>query len=262
MELKTENHVRSKKELTKDAISLALNGEWERAAQVNRALLDLFPGDIETMNRLGKALMEVGRYSEAREVLEDVARTSPYNSIAKKNLARLDQLQSAPATGKQTRKGGGAPQIFIEESGKSGTTVLQKPASGAVVASIAPGDPVNLKVEKGAVINVYARDDEYLGRLEPKLGKRLITLINGGNRYEAAVIGVNEQGISVIIRETYRHPSLHNVCSFPTRSKEEHRVYLGDSFLRYIEENDLEEDDEEEAAIVDDSAEEDSEWEE
>jgi tetratricopeptide (TPR) repeat protein len=261
MELKMENQVRSRKELTKEAIALALNGEWEQAAEMNRILLDLFPSDIEAMNRLGKALMEAGRYGEAREVLAEVTRTAPYNTIAKKNLARLDQLEMAPAPTKQTRKAGGAPQIFIEESGKSGTTVLQKPASGTVAASVAPGDPVNLKVENSGVINVYAREDEYLGRMEPKLGKRLVRLIGGGNRYEAAVIGINEQGISIIIRETYRHPSLHNVCSFPSRSKEEHRVYLGDNLLRYMEDNDLEDDEDEEPAIVDDSSD-DSEWEE
>jgi tetratricopeptide (TPR) repeat protein len=259
MDLRTENLVRSKKGLTNDAIAQALNGEWERAAEVNRVILDLCPSDVEAMNRLGKALIELGQYEEAREVLGEVVRTSPYNTIAKKNLARLDQLGSAPAPNKQVRKGGGAPQIFIEESGKSGTTVLQKPASGRVVASIAPGDPVTLEVENGAVISVYARDGEYLGRVEPKLGKRLIGLINGGNRYEAAIIGVNDRGISIIIRETYRHPSLHNVCSFPTKSKEENRVYLSDSFLRYIEDNDLEEED---AAVIDDSSDEDSEWEE
>lgn len=261
MELRIENLARSKKELTNDAIARALNGEWERAAEMNRVILDLCPGDVEAMNRLGKALMELGQYEEARKVLGEVVRTSPYNTIAKKNLARLDQLGSAPTPNKQVRKGGGAPQIFIEESGKSGTTVLQKPASGRVVASIAPGDPVTLEVESGPVISVYARDGEYLGRVEPKLGKRLISLINGGNRYEAAIIGVNDRGISIIIREIYRHPSLHNVCSFPTKSKEENRVYLSDSFLRYIEDNNLEEDDEE-AAVIDDSSDEESEWEE
>ena len=261
MELKTEYQARSRKELARDAIALALNGEWERAAEANRLFLSLYPNDIEAMNRLGKALMETGGYGEAREVLGEVARTAPYNTIARKNLARLEQLESAPAPSKQVRKAGGAPEIFIEESGKSGTTCLQKPASGTVVASVAPGDPVSLKVENATVINAYARADQHLGRVEPKLGKRLIQLINGGNRYEAAVIGVSDQAISIIIRETYRHPSLHNRCSFPTRSKEEHRVYLADSFLRYIEDNDLEEDEDEEAAIVDDGPD-DSEWEE
>jgi tetratricopeptide (TPR) repeat protein len=259
MELKTENRVKSRKELSKDAIALALKGEWEHAAAANQAILDQAPGDIEAMNRLGKALMELGQYRRAREALDQVVRLSPYNTIAKKNLARLEQLESAPAPNKQVRKAGGAPQLFIEESGKSGTTVLQHPAQGRVAATIGPGDPANLVVEHNG-INVYTRDEEYLGRVEPKLSRRLIRLIEGGNKYEAAVISVNEQGISLIIRETYRHPSLHNVCSFPTKSKEEHRVYLGDRLFRYEEEGDLDEE-EEEGAIVDDSAEE-SEWEE
>ena len=260
MELRTEKRLKTKKELIKDAIALALEGEWERAAEMNREILDLVPGDVESMNRLGKALMELGQYAKAKEILDQVVQSAPYNTIAKKNLARLDQLERAPTPNKQVRRGGGAPQIFIEESGKSGTTVLQRPASGRVVAGVAPGDSVTLVVENNA-IGVYLRDDEYLGRVEPKLGRRLIRLTEGGNRYQAAVIGANDRGITIIIRETYRHPSLQTVCSFPTKSKEEHRVYLGEDLLRYIEENDLEDDDDEEGAIVDHGGD-DSEWEE
>ena len=38
--------------------------------------------------------------------------------------------------------------------------------------------------------------------------------------------------------------SLRSVCSFPTRLKEEHRVYLGDNLARYISEENLDDDDE------------------
>ena len=259
MNLRIENQVKSRKDLTKEAISLALSGEWEQAAGVNRDILDAVPGDVEAMNRLGKALMELGQYGEAREVLGKVISAAPYNNIAKKNLARLDQLGNTPAANKQVRKSVGAPQFFIEESGKSSMTTLHMPGAHTVVASVAPGDPVNLVVENNAIC-VYVRDDEYLGKVEPKLGRRLIKLIDGGNKYAAAIIGVKEQGISVIIREVYRHPSLHNVCSFPTKRKEEHRVYLGENLLRYIEETDLEDDDE--GAVIIDQRSDDSEWEE
>ena len=57
MNLRIENQVKSRKDLTKEAISLALSGEWEQAAGVNRDILDAVPGDVEAMNRLGKALM-------------------------------------------------------------------------------------------------------------------------------------------------------------------------------------------------------------
>ena len=246
MELtRTENTPRLRRELSRDAIALALRGDWERAAQVNRAILELFADDVDAMNRLGKALLELGQYREAGLTFNRVVSISRYNSIAKKNLARLSQLERAPAPSKSVRKPGGTPQLFIEESGKSATTVLRKPASNQVVVRIAPGDPINLMVEKN-VITVKTRDDEYLGQIEPKMGTRLIRLMNGGNRYEAAIISVNNQHVSVIIRETYRHPSLRNVCSFPTKSKEEHRVYLGDSLLRYVVEEDLEDEDEKE----------------
>ena len=250
---------KAKNDLGKKAISLALNGEWAEAAQLNQAILEKFPNDVEAMNRLGKAQMELGLYPEAREVLSKVVQLAPYNSIAKKNLGRLDQLETAPNPAKQTRKPGGVPQLFIEESGKSGTTVLQKAATGAIVASIGPGEPLTLTVDKNTIV-VSVRDDEYLGRIELKLASRLIRLMNGGNRYQAAVIGFKEQGITIIIRETYRHPSLHNVCSFPSRGRDGNRVYLGESLMRYIEESDLD-DDEEEGVVIDrgDSGEE---WEE
>ena len=244
------NHSRPKRELSREAISLALKGEWERAAEVNQLILDS-TADVDAMNRLGKALMELARYGEAREVLDKVVSTAPYNIIAKKNLARLTQLESTPLPSGQARKASSAPQLFIEESGKSGTTLLQKVAAGQVVARMAPSEPTDLVVENNT-INVYTRHNEYLGQVEPKLSRRLIRLMHGGNKYDAAIIGVNNQGISIIIREIYRHRSLHDVCSFPTRTKEEHRVYLSESLVRYIANDDLEEDDEEEAVIEED----------
>ena len=54
--------------------------------------------------------------------------------------------------------------------------------------------------------------------MDPRLGRRLSRLIEGGNTYEAAVIGVNDEGISIIIHETHRDRSLQHVASFPTRA--------------------------------------------
>ena len=232
-----------KRDLIHEAISLALKGEWERATEVNRAILELFEDDVDAMNRLGKALMELAQYEDAKEVLDRVVQLAPYNNIAKKNVARLAHLVETPSSGKQVRKGGGAPQLFIEEIGKSGMTVLQNTASRQVIARVAPSDSANLVVE-GNSINVYAMDNECLGQIEPRLARRLIRLMNGGNEYDAAVVGVNEKSISIIVRETRRDPSLRDVCSFPTRIKAEHKVYLGGNLVRYISEENLDDDDE------------------
>ena len=239
----------SKNDPGKKAISLALNGEWGEAAELNRVILKKSPDDVEAMNRLGKSLMELGQYSEAKSVLARVVQLAPYNSIAKKNLGRLEQLETAPNPAKKIRTSGGVPQLFIEESGKSGITVLQKAATGPIVASIGPGEPLTLAVDKNAIV-IAVREDEYLGRVEPKLASRLIRLMNGGNRYQAAVIGVKEQGITIIIREVYRHPSLNNECSFPSKGRGENRIYLGENLMRYIDDSELDED-EEEGVVID-----------
>ncbi len=234
------NSTRLRKDLGRDAIGLALAGKWERAAEVNRAILELFASDVDAMNRLGKALMELGRYEEAKDVLGRVVDTAPYNTIAKKNLVRLANLASTSNSKTQARKAGGAPQLFIEESGKSGTTVLCKIGNGQAIANMAPSDQVNLVVENNA-IKAHSLEGAYLGQIEPKLGQRLIRLMDGGNKYDAAIVGVNDHGVSVIIRETHRDRSLRKVCSFPSKTKEEHRVYLGDSLVRFPDYEDLEE---------------------
>ena len=127
---RTSGSMKLKKDLSYDAVNLALQGEWQRATEVNNAILELFSDDVEAMNRLVKALIELGSYEEARTVLDKACELAPYNNIAKKNRTRLDQLAadaeegtSGPAN--QNRKTAGAPQIFIEESGKSGTTILR-----------------------------------------------------------------------------------------------------------------------------------------
>ena len=107
------NTSRSAKDLSRDAITLALKGEWEQASEANRCILELAQDDVDAMNRMGKALMELARYPEAREVLDRVATLAPYNNIAKKNLARLVQLETAPAGNNQVRKAGGGPQLFM-----------------------------------------------------------------------------------------------------------------------------------------------------
>ena len=265
----TPNSLRLKRDLDREAVDLALKGEWERATEVNRAVLELFTDDVEAMNRLAKALMELGAYDEARKVLDGVSAVAPYNKIAKKNRARLDQLSSNPSGSRHhSPRAAGKPQLFIEESGKSTTTILRRPANCPVTASVSPGEPVDL-VQENNTLNAYSGDGDFLGQLEPKLGKRLAGLMKGGNTYAAAVIGVNPQGVSVIIRETFRHRSLHGVCSFPNSTKDDALAHLNEKVARLFRNDDRrrdqndshgdgsDEDDEEENVIEEEAIEDD-----
>ena len=259
--IQSSNSTRLKRDLTRDAIDLALKGEWERATDVNRAILELFADEVEAMNRLGKAYMELGKYDDARNVLGNVARIAPYNNIAKKNLARLENPGSNPVSTKPGRKAGSAPHMFIEESGKSGKTDLRKTAPSETIARLAPNDPVNLVVENSN-LNIYSRDGEYLGQVEPKLGQRLVRFMCGGNEYDAAIVSINQQTVSVIIRETFHHGNLQNACSFPSKThsktRDERQVYLGQSLISQLRADGLDEDDDDENVIDEEAM--DTEW--
>ena len=228
------NGAKFRRSLDRQAVDLALKGEWERAAQVNRAILELFADDVEVMNRLAKALIEMGSYEEAGSVLDRLVNVAPYNNIARRNRARLEQMRArvktndgAVATSRHARRAPfdrprGAPQLFIGESGKSATTLLRQTPRRPSPALVSPGDPVMLRPSTSSgrhhALNVYADDGQYLGQVDPRLGHRLSRLIEGGNTYAAAVIGVNNEGISIIIHETHRDRSLQHVASFPTRA--------------------------------------------
>ncbi len=257
----TRGSIKLKKDLGREAVNLAVNGEWERATEVNKAILELFPTDVEAMNRLVKALIEVGSYLDARAVLNQVFEVTPYNNIAKKNLARLDHLTANPelantGAGKPARKAAAQPQTFIEESGKSATTLIRNTRGAGSRVHVSPSDPVVLSRDKNNV-TVRTLDGELLGQIEPKLGNRLARLIDDGNKYSAAVVTVNEDGISIMIRETFKDRSLHNTVSFPNHSPSKMngngRTLFTERVARPVRDEE-DDDDEEEENVIDEDA--------
>ena len=190
---------------------MATQGRWQDAVVLNREILEIFPDDVETLNRLGKALAETGHYSEARKALERSLAIAPTNSIARKNLDRMVGMEDAPILPTARRA---TPQVFLDESGKSITTALMGLPAAKVLGQVHNGDVVNLEVD-GATVAVLNRTGWQLGRLEPKLAARFIKLQNGGNQYVAAVASVSHDGISVVVRETYQSAKMNGMVSFP-----------------------------------------------
>ena len=242
---RTEEKSKLKKEKGKEAIALALKGDWEAAVQTNQDILQAFPDDVEALNRLGKALMELGLYNAARRAFANAVAFSPHNTIAKKNLERLDHLQDSSPQPKLSKVV--TPNLLIEESGKSGVTVLCKPGDDAVLAKVAAGDGVNLRIVDRSLV-IEDCQGQYVGQVEPKLALRLMRLMESGNKYEAAVISVDRQDASIVIWETYHNPNNGMSCSFPGRAKAGQSAQVKDAMLRYDIDSELEEEEEEIAA--------------
>jgi tetratricopeptide (TPR) repeat protein len=232
-----EEDARLKQKGAEQAIQLALESKWEEAASLNKAILEVQPNDVDTWNRLGKSLLELGRYREAHDAYGKSLELDPVNSIAKRNLDRLEGLQDAE-TPRREAVAKVAQDLFIEEVGKSGSTILRN-TPRETLATLTAGDEVYLRPENDE-LQIASVNGDVLGSVEPKLGLRLMRLIQGGNQYAAAVKSLSDTNVEVIIKETYRDPSQTRL-SFPaTGTGEGVRPYIKESLLRLADDDDEE----------------------
>lgn len=231
-----EEKARLKRQWTELAIQQALTNQWEDAVVTNRNILNLFPNDAEAYNRLGKAYSELGQYAEARQAYTQTLKYSPNNTIAKKNLDRLSLVQEEPASfhaGVDRID----PRLFIEETGKTGMTELINVAPASVLAKVGVGDRVQLHMS-GHTLLVRNATGEDIGQIEPRLANRLINFIEGGNRYAAAILNIENGQVRVIIREEYQSPAMFGKVSFPSQGGGETiRAYIKESMLRFDRED-------------------------
>lgn len=241
-----EDVARLRRVLPERAIALAMQNRWSEAADINRKIIELYPNDSDAYNRLGKALMEMGRYRDALATYKRAIEIDPNNIIAKKNVERLVHLadkaplsapvvSEKPAQGQEREAERINPSMFIEETGKTGLTTLINLGSPEVMLKLTAGDRVELKIE-GTSLRVYDEEGHLIGAVEPKLAKRLSGLMEAGNRYTAAVTTVSDTGgIKIIIRETYQHPTQRGKLSFPPKALPAgaYRPYMREGALRY-----------------------------
>jgi tetratricopeptide (TPR) repeat protein len=226
--VQAEDRAKVRKQQADAAIKLALDGRWDDAADLNRSILEQFPTDVDACNRLGKALTELGRYGDAKDAYQKALEADPVNAIARKNLERLASLG-----GKAKRRPAAqkiSPQMFIEETGKTGVTVLVRP-NMEVAVRMSAGDQVELARDNGSLV-VKNLQGELLGAVEPRLAQRLSKLMEGGNQYVAAISGLADDDVRVFLRETYQDPSQAGKLSFPPHVTEAFRPYVKERLVR------------------------------
>ncbi len=237
--------------LSDQAIAAALECDWPRAADLNKQILDAASEDVEARNRYGRALLELGRLEEAKAAYQEVIKAYPHDPIALRQVARIGVLleenrKSDPTRSKtQTR-------LFIEDMGKTGILRLVNPAPGNVLARYSPGAEAALREQEG-LLAVHAHDGMLLGFLEPKVGRRLIELIGGGNEYVVALVTNDPANPRVAVREVVQSPQNADRISFPGHHRPvetKERAYIKGTFFRYGEEDveSREEEEEEETA--------------
>jgi hypothetical protein len=243
----SEEKARLQRKMSEEAISLAMKGQWKEAIAVNKSIIEVVPTDVDAYNRLGKAYIELGEFDQAKESYQKALKLDSNNAIAKKNLDLLSQKANAPVANSKVRLKV-SPNFFIGEVGKTGVVSLQRTGDSTALAGMTVSDRVYLRVQGHNVV-VENEHKERLGTVEPQHGNRLAKLIEGGNKYEAAISSLDNSKVKVFIRETFQHPAKAGKHSFPTKIADDFQPHVKDALLRNSEEEMLEEDEGEEAEL-------------
>ncbi|MCL4534302.1 MAG: tetratricopeptide repeat protein [Bacteroidetes bacterium] len=240
-EFQEEDRPRLKRHLVEEAINLAIHSRWADAVAINQKILEMFPNDVDALNRMGRAMTELGRYAEARAAYQKSVEIDPNNIIAQKNLRRLSNIDHAEEPARATEKLD--LRLLSTEAGKAGMLQLVRVPNKASLSKMSVGDQVRLQIE-GRALMVYNSRNEFLGQVDPRPSQRLIELMKGGNQYSAAILDQEEGHPRIIVQEVFQHPNQVGKISFPLRSAAATaiRPYVRESILQYG----LEEEEEEE----------------
>jgi hypothetical protein len=195
------------------AIQAMLEGNWENATSLNKALIDGNPKDIDALNRLAYAFTVLGKIKAAKSIYRKVLKLDILNQIAIKNIKKLTDLGPRQIA-KSLSSVKGVHSIFLEETGKTKIITLVNTAQPKIIALLTTGQPVIIVIKRSKIF-IQDQNKQYLGVLPDDIGRRLIKLIKGGNTYEACIKSATEHNICVFVKETKRTSRYKDQPSFP-----------------------------------------------
>ncbi|HJX46020.1 MAG TPA: tetratricopeptide repeat protein [Patescibacteria group bacterium] len=183
-------------DLAQQAVSAALEGNWEKAIQINTKILDTNPQDTDALNRLARAYSERGNLVKAKRYVKMVLKIDPVNSIALRAWEKWRYLKKGdtiPLTPTNA-------ESFIEEPGKTKIADLINLGDPKILAKIDAGDEVRFNPH-GHRVSIISCDGKYIGRLPDDLGAKLKNLIKMGNEYKVIIKCNETKDVKVFIKE-------------------------------------------------------------
>jgi len=236
----------TRRQLIEDARLSAIEGRWEDALTINQQIVERSPRDAAAFNRLGKAQLELGNVQEAIDAYSSSLKADPANMIARRNLHRLEQLGGRESEiERREKKLTPRTSVFIQEVGKTWVDEIINPVGTDILADVASGEALELKVTSGRLL-VLRSDGVELGEIDPRTAERVIELMAGGNTYEIYALGQSSAGLRIILRETFRDPSQADRVSFPRQISQAGKYLRERDLLRQRDEADFYFSDEEE----------------
>lgn len=195
------------------AISAALDSRWNEALKLNKKIIKLDPQNVDALNRLARVYMELGRFNLTKKYYNEALKFDPYNPIAQKNLKIIKAFKvngQVPAVNGQNKL---SSSLFLQEPGKSKIVNLLKVAEPQKLSQTFCGMKIEVVVKNRKII-VVDLSGSYLGVLPDDICHHLMRLLRGGNRYEFFIKSIRVNGLSVLIKETFRSKRFKNQPSF------------------------------------------------
>jgi len=210
--------------LKTQAIQIALTGDWQKAIDLNQLILQEEPEDIDTLNRLAFAFLSIGNPKDAKNLYERVLALDMQNPIAIRNLKRLYDVNA--------KKILTINNLFIEEPGKTKVMDLINIADKKIISHLRSGEELDLRIKRSRIF-AYDLDNQFIGMLPDDTCQRLIKFIVAGNVYDAYVRTVDNNKVSIFIREVKRVKKFKNQPSFVSSSEKVKLSFSNSSSKHY-----------------------------
>lgn len=201
------------KSITDNAINSALQNKWDEAVEFNELLLKKSKKNIDALNRLGFAYLQLGREKDAKKCYEKTLTFDKYNTIAIKNLQKIELFSKShknenPCSGNLIN-----PMLFLEDPGKTKIIQCVKLAPYGILSKISCGQEVFFK-PKNHALEIRNTNNEYLGALPDDISFRLLKLLSANNKYSIHIKNVDKNQLSVFVREIQRGKKFSNQPTF------------------------------------------------
>jgi tetratricopeptide (TPR) repeat protein len=210
-------------EQTNLAIQASLSCNWKEAVKLNLQILKTNPEDVDALNRLAKAYLQLGEKTKAETTYKKALKIDKFNTISTKGLESIKSFRGSMTITSQPRI---LSTGFLEEPGTTKTISLTRLGDSKALIKLQPGDEVKLVAREHCVSVTTIDDHDYIGRLPDDLASKLRSFIKAGNTYQVWIKSVDilgkpqaKQLVKIFIKELHRAAKYRHTPSFPSTEK-------------------------------------------
>lgn len=223
--------------LSNKAIDAALRNNWQEAIEINVGLLERYPDDIDTLNRLARAYFESGKASRAREIYRNILKLDPYNPIASKNIEKISDIKNS-----DIKTNGHTPQpvisvvdLFLEDPGQTEILKVINSRTNKNTAQISIADQLELRSSYSKTEAFF--NSKKVGILEELWGEKIAKAIRSGCRFEAHVVSIDtkqKDPISLFVRVKELSKDYEQKTFFPIDRMDDFKPYVSEEAMSLI----------------------------